>query len=372
MRALNKTVGKYGFAQDLWVNQIKPGKYMIVDGEHRLLMLREKGVKQIACKVFKLKYPDVQLLRQIANKLRGQHDKKADAAEFKDIYEHDDLSNLAEMLATDEDDFKRILEKEYDDMDFGIKEEGEIPEPPNKPKSKIGDIYKLGRHTLICGDSLTHNYKQTFQMVFTDPPYAILGSGSGLTQLEDDNMVIPFFESLLATITNTLTDEGHAYICCNWRSFPTLWNALKSYRFLSAKNLIVWSKPNVRLGNMYSASHEFILFLARQNHSVKLTGSKQKKTRLVLGETNVWIINADLQKAHGHNAEKPVELVERPLKNSSDKGDLILDMFGGTGTTLIACEKTGRTCTIIEKTPNYVDVIIQRWENLTGKKAKKH
>ena len=145
MRALNKVVDKYGFAQDPWVNQIKGGKYMVVDGEHRILLLREKGVKKIACKIFKLKYSDVRILRQVANKLRGQHDKAADAAEYKEIYDSGDLSEFAEMLSTEEDDFKRILEKSYD-MDFGL-EEPEMPEPPKNPKSKPGDIYLLGKWT---------------------------------------------------------------------------------------------------------------------------------------------------------------------------------------------------------------------------------
>ena len=130
MRALNKVVDKYGFAQDPWVNQIKPDRYMVVDGEHRILLLREKGVKEIACKIFKLKYSDVRILRQVANKLRGAHDRQADIAEYKEIYDSGDISEFAEMLAKDEEDFKKLITDDLDQPDHA----DEIDEMPTENK----------------------------------------------------------------------------------------------------------------------------------------------------------------------------------------------------------------------------------------------
>ena len=379
MDALNKTIDKYGFAADPWVNaQARTKKYLIIDGEHRVKLLRDRGVKFINCKVFRLKYSEVQVLRQIANKLRGSHDKKADAEEFRAIYESGNLANLAEMLATEEDDFKRILEKEYDDLNFGLDEE-EVPEVPKKPKTKPGQIIKLGLHKIMCGDvtdpvavrKLLGDRK--IDLMFTDPPYnvayeqgkfmAMDTPPSKFTKIKNDSMseddYQKFMEDVLAAL-KPFFENTPIYVCSaamqsSLRVFAAITNA-----GFHLQCQIIWDKGQIILGRGdYQWSHENIWYGYTGNPHY-WCGSRSLGT--------VWQIKRGNNK-YSHPTQKPVDLPVTAIRNSSQKGGLVFDGFLGSGTTLIAAEQEGRICYGMEIEPGYVDVCIARYEAITGKKA---
>ncbi|MCY7485799.1 DNA-methyltransferase [Paenibacillus alvei] len=242
-----------------------------------------------------------------------------------------------------------------------------------------GSIFKLGKHRLMCGDStLDRDLSvlmdgQKADMCFTDPPYAAFGSSTGMNNgIVDTKMVEPFIRSSLGGIKSIVKDFGHIYITCDYRTFHA-WRKCADETYLPLKNLIVWVKTRGGgLGSNYTNCHEFLMFFHREPEVNKIA-MRDKKTgsRHVRGRGNVWFYNKVNRKLSEklHNAEKPLQMVIDAIENSSDKGACVIDLFGGSGTTLIACEQTERTCYMMEIEPEYCETIINRWERETGKKA---
>jgi len=224
----------------------------------------------------------------------------------------------------------------------------EIPEPLKEPKSKLGDLYQLGNHRLLCGDATkTEDVERLMggkkaNMVFTDPPYGLGGYG-GRKKMElrgDDFKDIKKFYDCIPL------DVPEVYI---WGNYKNLMHHLKE----EPRDVIVWRKNNFGLGSGYRGQYELIFYYGN------FSGS----------DSDVWDISKDIN--YKHPTQKPIELAIRAIKNSSKINDIIEDLFGGSGSTLIACEKLNRICYMMEIDPIYCDVIINRWENYTGKKAVK-
>lgn len=258
----------------------------------------------------------------------------------------------------------------------GGDEEPAPPAVPAKPITGRGDLWLLGPHRLLCGDSTSRDdvarlmAGETADMVFTDPPYAIYGSSTGIaSDITDDKMVRPFFRDIVARALEVSKAFAHLYICCDWRSWSSWWEVAKGTG-LAPKNMIVWDKAG-GLGSMYANCHELIFFGSfrpmRQNMSQKLSGERQ------VNGSNVWNIPRAGRDETGavreHNAQKPVELAARAIRYSSDEGELVLDLFGGSGTTLIAAGREGRACCMMEIAEAYADVIVRRWQRETGEEA---
>ena len=235
--------------------------------------------------------------------------------------------------------------------------EDEVPEQV-ETKCKRGDIWQLGDHRLMCGDStvITEVEKlmngEKADMVFTDPPYnvAFNGRSGKFDVIKNDNLSTEEFNDFIKEFLSVLKiiNPTTYYICCNWAFYGILQLELKP------KSCIVWAKNVFGLGKGYRHQHEFILF------DGFIDGS-------ITNESDLWQIKKDIN--YKHPTQKPVELSARAIKNSSKVGQTVLDLFGGSGSTLIACEQLQRKCRMMELDEHYCDVIIQRWENLTGKKA---
>lgn len=372
--ALHHTVEKYGFAVDPWLNDLGDGTYLVIDGEHRIKLLLEKGVKSVQCKIFKVKYVDVQMLRQIANKLRGEHDKTKDADEFKSIFDNKKLDDFAKMLGEPIESFQDVLRKKFD-MSFG-NEEKEIPELPVKPKSKLGDIYQLGNHRVMCGDAtkdldkLIKNIE--INLLLTDPPY-------GINIVHDDILTIHNKVGFVGIKNKPKSSLAHA------RKYKPMLSDDKPFE---PKFLLKYGKTQI----IFGANH-FANKLPNQSHWLvwdkKLEGgldhnnfsdvelmwtNVKKKSALIY--RHLWsglLRNGDRRtelKDRVHPTQKPVGLLSEIIKDYSKENHTILDPYLGSGSTLIACEQTNRICYGMELDPAYVDVIIQRFENFTGKKAK--
>lgn len=240
-------------------------------------------------------------------------------------------------------------------------DEDEVPQKV-EPKTKSGDIYKLGNHRLMCGDSTSIDAVeklmdgQKADMVFTDPPYGYKYESNHQTQhtmLENDDKILDFLPCAFAATK----DNAALYLCASHQT-SHLWR-LEIDRHFDHKNLIVWKKNNWSMGDLsgaFAGQHELIFFAHKGR--VELRGERSR---------DVWEFDRDPPK--DHPTQKPVDLVSFAAEKASDRGGLVLDLFGGSGSTLIACEKTNRKCFMMELDPHYCDVIVARWEKYTGQKA---
>jgi DNA modification methylase len=251
----------------------------------------------------------------------------------------------------------------------------EVPDAPVDPITKPGDLWILGNHRLLCGDSTNIQHVerlmdgQKADMVFTDPPYALFGNSTGVEGIADDKMIMPFFRDIFSACRTFVQPFGHVYACCDWHSCNAI-NKAAAEVTLPAKNLIVWDKGDAGIGGMFMNCHELIWFFTNTPENRNTTKSARKRgERPVNGVPNIWRVKKVPPKQREHNAAKPIELVNIGINASSDKGALVLDLFGGSGTTLISAEETGRKCRMMEMEPKYCDVIVKRWEDFTGKKA---
>jgi len=253
-------------------------------------------------------------------------------------------------------------------------DEGELPQVPAEPVSKPGDLWILGNHRLLCGDAtVLSNVErlmdgQLADMVFSDPPYNVdYGNGTkGKLQGKDrrilnDALGDGFYQFLYDACVNLLTvAKGACYICMSSSELHTL---QKAFTDAGGKwsTFVIWAKNTFTLGRAdYQRQYEPILYGWKQGVDHFWCGARD--------QGDVWFVDKprvnDL-----HPTMKPVELVERAIRNSSKSRDIILDLFGGSGTTLIAAERTGRSARLMELDPRYVDVIAERWQNLTGQAA---
>ena len=267
----------------------------------------------------------------------------------------------------------------FDDIEIEIDDGGsitedDIPEPPKEPKAKPGDLYQLGKHRLLCGDSTDEaSVKKLFGgeqpfCIVTDPPYCSGGfqeagkrSGSIGTRenimIANDTLSTRGYINLIKAVIKAAGDVGIVYAFTDWRMYITLYDTMESSGF-GLRNLIVWNKGSAGMGVGWRAQHELCVMASRS--AQKFNPHKAQGNVITCSRTgNV-----------NHPTEKPVELIAKII-DVTDFANAIYDPFSGSGTTLIACEQLGRPCYAMELEPQYVDVIIERWETLTGKKAVK-
>jgi len=261
----------------------------------------------------------------------------------------------------------------------GLTDEDAVPEAPEIPKTVIGDVYKLGNHRLMCGDSTSIDAVETLMdggksdLIFTDPPYGMSyggGRAAGSTKkgalvkahgmiIGDDLQGNDLMQMVSDSINNAqlFTKEGSAsYVCFTWRTYSEFDAALKNIG-MDIKACIVWDKQSIGLGNSnYRPQHEFIFYCGGQWYGDK-------------AQPDLWHMSRGATGKYVHPTQKPVELIDKAIVNSSKAGDTVHDCFGGSGSTLIACEKNNRECRMMEFDPKYCDVIVQRWEEFTGNKA---
>lgn len=255
-------------------------------------------------------------------------------------------------------EFDGGVEDEVQEDDFEI-------EPPKEPKAKIGDIYQLGRHRLMCGDSTKVEDVDKLMngnvadMLFTDPPYGYCYQSNMRTKtekfdvLKNDDKILDFMGNVKKYVS------GFVFVCTTWKVLDKWLPVFTEYYDLT--NMIIWNKGGGGIGDLthtFSTDYEIILC---SNNGKPLIGKR-------IG--SVWDIKKDNASEYVHATQKPVELAAQAIKSTTVKNDDILDVFGGSGSTLLACEQLGRTCYTMELDPCYVDVIIQRWEEFTGGEAK--
>jgi len=366
------SIAEFGFT-----NPILAGSDgVIVAGHGRLAAARKLGLAAVPVVVLEHLTPTQRRALVIADNKIAEHagwDEELLRLELAELQEADfDLA----LTGFDADELLEIMAGE-ETTTQGNTDEDAAPEAPVTPVSKPGDIWIMGKHRLLCGDS-TEAASYTLlmagekaHMVVTDPPYGVNYANSAKDQLRgtnrpilNDNLGEDFEPFLKAALTPMIAHcQGAIYIAMSSSELDTLQAA---FRAAGGKwsTFIIWAKNTFTLGRSdYQRQYEPILY-----------GWPEGSTRHWCGDRDqgdVWHFNKprvnDL-----HPTMKPVELVERAIRNSSRPGDVVLDPFGGSGTTLIAAEKSGRQARLIELDPKYCDVIVSRWESFTGARAALH
>ena len=260
----------------------------------------------------------------------------------------------------------------------GLTDEDAVPEVPEAPVTVLGDVWILGKHRVMCGDSTSIEQAEQLMagtnadLVFTDPPYNVAYSGRGqnnLGTIKNDDMSAADFEQfcrdLFATYHAVMKPLACIYVCHpDSQSAPKLAFEKTFAEQFKKSSTIIWMKQSAGMGwQDYRAQHEPILYGWKDGGKGKhfFSGDRTK--------TTVWKIGRDAQTTYKHPTQKPVALPEEAINNSSKGQDIVLDLFGGSGSTLIACEKTGRVSRNMELDPKYCDVIVQRWQEFTGQTA---
>jgi len=367
LERLKSSIEKYGFIVPIITNN----KYLVADGEQRLTVAKSLGYTHVP--VVKLDVEDVdrRLLRQVLNKLRGEHDLIADALEFERIIEMGNEDELKHLLDLNDSQLERYLSEIRE-----IKaEDYEIPEI-DKIKTSIqrGDIYKLGNHRLMCGDATKigdicalseKDDLFKFDLLLTDPPYGKLVAKGRLTT--EGKYAKGAFTGFKNQPKKWVANPKYSPIIGNEKEFdPKPLLLLSDKIIIFGGNYFSHALPNSRCWFVWDKGSEI--------HHINFADCELIWTNLdKVARIYKCMWRGLLKEGESgkrlHPSQKPVKLISNILKDVTMKDHIILDPYGGSGSTLIACEQTGRRCYMMEIDPRYCQVIVNRWENYTQQKA---
>lgn len=392
---LKKSLERFGFVEPVVVNSDPKRKNVIIGGHFRVRTAKDLGLKEVP--VHYIKISDEKKERELnlrLNKNLGHWN-----AEL--LVEFDENMLLDVGFEADELD-KMFADLKMDDPDSD--KDDEVPELGEDSKTQIGDVWKLGRHRIMCGDATNPEHVKTLMeaqqadVVFTDPPYNVNYKGRGQktsNTIANDNMEGSAFGQFLEKVFKNYREVVKAgaglYVFHSSSSQAQFEYAIEKAG-MQVKNQLIWNKPAAALGwGDYRWKHEPFFYCAIKGKKVQFYGDRKhstiwdfQKTDAQLfawaqkmkraeeqGKTTIWSMSRDKVGEYVHPTQKPVELIVYALRNSSKSGDLVLDFFLGSGSTLIAAEKIERSCFGLELDPKYIDVVIKRWEDYTGEKAEK-
>lgn len=249
----------------------------------------------------------------------------------------------------------------------GNTDEDEVPEEQSRVISNIGDVWLLGKHRLMCGDSTSATDVEKLlgggmpHLMVTDPPYGVEYDPTRTSDnkaksgkvLNDD---IADWREAWALFSGDVAYVWHASLFTH-----VVLDSLEACGF-ERRAMIVWAKDRMTLGRgHYHWQHEPCWYVVKKGATGHWVGDRNK--------TTLWSIKAREDAGHGHGTQKPIECMRRPIENNSNPGDGVYEPFSGSGTTIIAAEQTGRACYAMELNPPYVDIAVRRWQNFTGKQA---
>lgn len=362
--AVAKVMGalqKFGWRQPIVVDK----NMIIVAGHTRLQAAKQLGLTTVPVHVMIASDADIRAYRLADNRT-------AQEAEWDD----DKLAGELALLRAEDYDLDNTgfdpdeIEELIDALgNAGETDEDSVPEVTVEAITKPGDVWVCGEHRLLCGDATVLSDIEKVMdgaladMAFTDPPYnvAYVGKTKKSLTIKNDDLGSDFAALLYDSITNILmVTKGGIYICMSSSELDTL---QKSFRDAGGhwSTFIIWAKNTFSLGRSdYQRQYEPILYGWKEGLKHFWCGARD--------QGDVWFFNKPVTNDL-HPTMKPVALVERAIENSCKGRDIVLDCFGGSGTTMIACEKTGRAARLVELDPIYCDVIVRRWQEFSGKKA---
>ena len=357
---LKRSISEFGYVEPIIWNK-RTGN--IVGGHQRYKVLLDLGYGEVDCVVLDIDEQKEKALNVALNKITGEFDIPLLTDLLKDI---NDSGFDVSLTGFDADEIDTLFR---DSVVSGVKEDGFDKPPPEKPISRQGDIWLLGRHKLICGDSTKpETYSmlmegQKASLIVTDPPYNVAYEGNAGT-IKNDNMESQKFHEFLLSafkcMYENLADGGSIYVFHADRETVNFRTAFSEAGFFCHQTCI-WVKNTPVLGRCaYQYNHEPILMGWKPTAGHQWYADRKQRT--------TWNFDRP-SKSKYHPTMKPVALVAYPIVNSSLSNSIVLDPFGGSGSTLIACEQTGRVCHTIELDEKYVDVIVERFREFKGSDA---
>lgn len=391
---LAASIREFGFTNPVLIDQDKN----LIAGHGRVMAARKLGLASVpAIVVTGLDERKRRALVIADNKL-------AMNATWDDEVLKNELSDLAgdfgELMGFSEDELNNIFAEFNDSVVDGETDDDEVPELQEKSITVLGDIWILGRHRLMCGDSTSIEAVEKLtdgklvDMVWTDPPYNVAYEGGTGMTIQNDDMGDAQFKQFLTdafVAAYAVTKMGGPIYIAHADSEGINFRTAMTDAGWDQKQTLIWVKNSLVMGRQdYQWQHEPILYGWKPgaahswygfrnkttviNDDVKLNSLDKKEliriiTAMQNAEKTTIIRENKPHRNDIHPTMKPVALVETMLENSSQERELVLDLFGGGGSTLIACEKTNRQARLMELDPKYVDVIVKRWQDFTGKKA---
>ena len=372
----------YGFVLPILIDP----EGRVVAGWGLVLAARQLGLSEVpAVSLTDLSEAELRMLRLALNRITEDSawDQEALCLEFSDLLELEPQIDL------------EVSGFEIGEIDVhlggrGVDEEDDLPKIENgtTPVTCVGDLWALGEHRLLCGDALrSESYARVLgtdkaDMMFADPPYNVPVDGhvSGLGAIKHTNFAMAsgelspaefhsFLKTSLSHAASWSIDGAIHYVCMDWRHQREIIDVGEAV-YSELKNLCIWNKTNAGMGSLYRSKHEliYVFKVGKGAHINNIALGKYGRHR-----TNVWdyvsqnALNGTAKsKLALHPTVKPVAMIADAIRDCSNRGGLILDPFGGAGTTLIAAERTGRRARVIELNPIFVDLSIERWRRLTG------
>lgn len=387
---LREVLDRFGFVENLVLN-IRTGE--LISGHQRRTLALELGVEKVPVMVVDLDEAEAHALAIALNNpsAQGAWHPELLTARLEELAQLDALSltafDVTELTAFG---FPPDTEPETDEVAFTATRgrDPDAGERPDEPETQPGDVWSLGGHRVICADAFDFDVRGFLDgpvdLVLTDPPFAIFGSSTGVaSDVTDDRMVRPFFTALARAAAAALPPHGHAYVHCDWRSWAALWEGFRAGG-LAVRNMVVWDKGGAGLGSNYANTHELVAFAHYVPKASNTFDNRRNSEYRPVYASNVIHENRPRGEERHHNAAKPVPLLEKLILNSTGEGPegavrkpeaieapAVLDLFAGSGSTLIAADNVGARCISVDIDPGWCDVIVERWRTLTGKKGRR-
>jgi hypothetical protein len=372
VRQLADNIERFGWTQPVLID----GNRGVIAGHGRLLAADLLGLVEVPCIELRHLTDDQKRALVIWDNRSAELSDWSEALLAQELADLSGVGIEATDLGFDAAEVDRLMETLG--VDFG-KSEGDpdaVPEAPIVPFSKLGDVWLLGKHRVMCGDSTDRAQVERLMdgkkadMVFTDPPYGVAYEGGHNVKkrqqiandaLQGEDLTCLFHDALDVAVSVS-SDKAAFYVWyASGKSVETF--AAFARLPLTLRAIIQWYKVRSGLGafmSQYIPNCEPCIYAHKTGHAPHWFGPTDEKT--------VWELKRDARNEF-HPTQKPVELPERAITNSSRAGHSVLDLFGGSGSTLMACEKTGREARLMELDPAYVDVIVRRWQDCTGQAA---
>lgn len=368
--ALKKNIERYGFIIPVITNK----DYKIADGYHRWKAARELGITEVPVIALDLEEVDRRMLRQILNKLRGEHDIEMDAVEYQFFLDEGQGELFDELNAA---------------MSGDVEEDDFVPDLEKEPKYEVnkGDVYTLGDHRLMCGDSTIKEDVDKLMdgnkaiLMVTDPPYGVEYDASWRQEAAEKGHINYGARSVGKVNNDDRIDWSDAYklfngdVCYVWHAGKYAKEVAESILICGFEIIsqIIWVKPHFAISRGdYHWQHEPCWYANRKGKKHNWQGSRKDSTTWEINNGTFQGGKRDqADKPTGHSTQKPIECMGKPITNNSGVGEGVYDPFGGSGSTLIAAEQLNRKCYMMELDPKYCSVIIERWETLTGEVAEK-